>query len=159
MKSDILGKDGVVVYQSTYHEDFRGDIWTNWRDDKHRFLSWRRDKFSTSNRGVLRGLHGDNKSYKLISCVYGEVYFVIVNPDKTKWDCTILSNKNKKQILIPPNYSNGHYVLSHKCVFHYKYAYPGKYPDVNEQFVVKWNDENLNIDWPTNQPILFGRDR
>ena len=158
MKDDILGNE-VEVYQSTYHEDFRGDIWTNWRDDKHPKFRWRRDKFSTSNKGVLRGLHGDTKSWKLVSCVYGEIYFVIVNPDKTKWDWTILSNKNKKQVLIPPKYSNGHYVLSDKCVFHYKYAYPGDYPDIDEQFVVKWNDENLNIDWPSNRPILFGRDR
>ena len=119
MKGDILGNE-VEVYQSTYHEDFRGDIWTNWRDDKHPKFRWRRDKFSTSNKGVLRGLHGDTKSWKLVSCVYGEIYFVIVNPDKTEWDWTVLSNKNKKQVLIPPKYSNGHYVLSDKCVFHYK---------------------------------------
>ena len=120
MKDDILGNE-VKVYQSTYHEDFRGYIWTSWRDDKHtsldlqkKLLLWRRDKFSTSNKGVLRGLHGDTKSWKLVSCVYGEIYFVIVNPDKTKWDWTILSNKNKKQVLIPPKYSNGHYMLSDK---------------------------------------------
>ena len=109
----------VKVYQPDFHEDFRGDIWTNWdRDEYGDDREWRLDKFSTSSRGVLRGLHGDQKSHKLVSCVYGEVYLVIVNPEKTKWDWIILSNRNKKQVLIPPTYANGLYVLSHKCVFH-----------------------------------------
>tara|TARA_R100000315_G_scaffold32550_1_gene13189 strand:+ start:233 stop:697 length:465 start_codon:yes stop_codon:yes gene_type:complete len=151
--------DTVQVWQPDFHEDFRGDIWTSWDNKEYPDLDWRRDKFSTSNRGVLRGLHGDSKSWKLVSCIYGEVYWVIVNPEKTDWDWTILSNKNKKQVLIPPTYANGHYVLSHKCVFHYKYAYPGDYSDVDEQFTIKWNDSDLNIDWPSNTPILYGRDR
>ena len=150
----------VKVYQPDFHEDFRGDIWTNWdRDEYDDDREWRLDKFSTSSRGVLRGLHGDQKSHKLVSCVYGEVYLVIVNPEKTKWDWIILSNRNKKQVLIPPTYANGHYVLSHKCVFHYKYSFEGTYPDVGNQFVVKWNDPNLNIEWPSDNPIVYDRDR
>ena len=151
--------DTVKVFQPNHHEDFRGDIWTSWDDKEYPKLDWRRDKFSTSRRGVLRGLHGDSKSWKLVSCIYGEVYWVIINPEKTDWDWTILSNKNKKQVLIPPTYANGHYVLSHKCVFHYKYAYSGDYFDVDEQFTIKWNDSDLNIDWPSNTPILYSRDR
>tara|TARA_R100000995_G_C3483642_1_gene125653 strand:- start:1206 stop:1682 length:477 start_codon:yes stop_codon:yes gene_type:complete len=155
----VILDDNVKVYQPNHHEDFRGDIWTSWEDtDMYPKLNWRRDKFSTSSRNVLRGLHGDVKSHKLISCVYGEVYFVVVNPNKTKWDWTILSNKNKKQVLVPPKYCNGMYVLSHKCVLHYKYSYSGEYYDVDKQFVVKWDDVNLNIEWPSNNPILYGRD-
>ena len=89
----------IKVYQPDFHEDFRGDIWTNWNKDEYGDdREWRLDKFSTSSRGVLRGLHGDQKSHKLVTCVYGEVYLVIVNPEKTKWDWIILSNKNKKQV-------------------------------------------------------------
>ena len=150
----------VKVYQPDFHEDFRGDIWTNWdRDEYGGDREWRLDKFSTSSRGVLRGLHGDQKSHKLVSCVYGEVYLVVVNPEKTKWDWIILSNRNKKQVLIPPTYANGHYVLSHKCVFHYKYSFEGTYPDVGNQFVIKWNDPNLKIEWPSDNPIVYDRDR
>ena len=104
-------------------------------------------------------MHGDQKSHKLVSCVYGEVYLVVVNPEKTKWDWIILSNRNKKQVLIPPTYANGHYVLSHKCVFHYKYSFEGTYPDVGNQFVVKWNDPSLNIEWSSDNPIVYDRDR
>ena len=77
----MIGTD-VKVYQPDFHEDFRGDIWTNWDEREWIEYDWRLDKFSTSSRGVLRGLHGDQKSHKLVSCVYGEVYLVIVNPER-----------------------------------------------------------------------------
>ena len=37
--------------------------------------------------------------------------------------------------------------------------FEGEYPDVGSQFVVKWNDPNLNIEWPSNNPIVYDRDR
>jgi len=56
-------------------------------------------------------------------------------------------------------FGNGFLVLSHHSVFHYKWAYPGEYPDVKDQFTLKWNDPNINIDWPINNPILQKRDK
>ena len=41
----------------------------------------------------------------------------------------------------------------------YKWSYTGKYPDVQDQFTLKWNDPKLNINWPTNNPILSERDK
>ena len=154
----IIGNE-VLLYQPDFYEDYRGDIWTSWVLEEYPSLKWRRDKFSTSKKGVLRGLHGDDDSWKLMSCVYGEVYFVVVNPEKTHWDWTILSNKNKKQVLVPPKYTNGIYVLSDECVLHYKYSYPNEYQDIEKQYVVKWDDKDLNIHWPIEEPILQQRDR
>jgi dTDP-4-dehydrorhamnose 3,5-epimerase-like enzyme len=85
-----------------------------------------------------------------------------------------LSQKNGLQVLIPPDYANGHYCLSNECLFHYKLAYKGKYADVEQQFSLRWNDPKLNIKWPLRirnkinkpklsydyfKPILSGRDR
>ena len=49
------------------------------------------DKFAESKQNVLRGLHGDNKTWKLVSCVYGELFEVVVDmrkdsPTYRKWD-------------------------------------------------------------------------
>ena len=74
------------------------------------------------------------------------------------WEKFILNDQNKKQILIPPNYANGHLVLSDKAVFHYKLAYLGNYIDADEQFVIKWNDPRIDIPWPIKNPILQDRD-
>ena len=54
---------------------------------------------------------------------------------------------------------NGYYVLSKKAVYHYKLAYDGEYIDADEQFSFAWNDESINIEWPSNKPILSERDK
>ena len=37
------------------------------------------DDISTSRHNVLRGIHGDASTYKLVSCLYGAFYLVVVN--------------------------------------------------------------------------------
>ena len=49
--------------------------------------------------------------------------------------------------------------MSDECVFSYKWAYKGKYPDVEDQFTIKWNDPLFNIFWPIDNPILQERDK
>lgn len=158
-------KEGVEYYKPDVYTDFRGDLWTLWQKDKSGDfdLPYNHDKVSTSRKNVLRGIHGDTKSYKLITCLYGEIYFVTVDnrPDSNtykKWDWEILSDKNRTQVLLEPGIGNGFYVLSDMCVFHYKWFYDGKYPDVEDQFTIKWNDPDINIFWPSQTPILQKRD-
>ena len=155
----------VKIFQPDVYTDFRGDLWTIWNKDKFEpQLDFNHDKVSTSRKHVLRGIHGDSKSWKLITCLYGEMYFVIVDnrpesPNYLKWDSLILDNKTRKSVLVPPQFGNAFLVLSEDSVFHYKWAYPGGYPDVEDQFTLKWNDSRLNIDWPISNPMLQKRDK
>jgi dTDP-4-dehydrorhamnose 3,5-epimerase len=48
--------------------------------------------------------------------------------------------------------------MSDLAVVNYKWAYPGAYPDVEDQFTLSWNSPELNIHWPTKTPILSERD-
>ncbi len=142
--------------------DYRGDLWTLWKEEKENWFN--HDKVSTSRKNVIRGIHGDFKSTKLVTCLYGELYFVVVDnrknsPTYMQWDWIILNDKTRKQVLLPPGIGNGFCVLSHKSVFHYKWSYNGKYPDVEDQFTIKWNDKKLKINWPLNNPILSKRDK
>ena len=62
-------------------------------------VNFRHDKFSLSRKNVLRGLHGDNKTWKLVTCVYGEIHQVVVDlretsPTYMKWEKFII-NKNR----------------------------------------------------------------
>jgi dTDP-4-dehydrorhamnose 3,5-epimerase len=50
-------------------------------------------------------------------------------------------------------------VLSDNAVFFYKWAYEGEYPDVENQFSLNWKDSKININWPTETPILSQRDK
>ena len=144
--------------------DHRGYYWTSWKKETLKNIRFRHDKFSLSKKNVLRGLHGDSKTWKLISCPYGKFLLVVVNCVKKsknylQWRSWILSQKNGVQILIPPNYANGHLCLSKRCLFHYKLSYKGFYLDVEDQFSLRWNDPKLNIHWKINRPILSNRDK
>lgn len=155
--------DGVTVLQPDVFTDYRGDLWTLWKEDEHQ-ISFNHDKVSTSRQNVIRGIHGDGKSWKLVTCLYGELYFVVADPRKGSstegcWDWLILDSKSRKQVLLPPGVGNGFAVLSENSVFHYKWSYPGGYPDVDEQFTIKWNDSSWNINWPIDNPILQQRDK
>jgi len=154
----------VKIHQHNVHYDFRGELWTLWKQDEfYPQLNFNHDKVSTSRKHVLRGIHGDTKSWKLIECLYGELYFVVVDnrpdsPNCLKWTSMMLSDKNRQSVLLPPGFGNGFLVMSEHSIFHYKWAYPGKYPDVEDQFTLKWNDPKIGIDWPTFNPILSKRD-
>ncbi len=155
--------NGVVIREQDAFTDYRGDLYTTWKDGDFN-LDFNHDKVSTSRKNVLRGIHGDNKSWKLVTCLYGEIYFVLVDNRESsdtfiQWDSMVLSDRNRKQVLIPPGVGNGFLVLSDHSVFHYKWSYPGEYADVDEQFTIKWDDPIVEIDWPINNPILSRRDK
>lgn len=152
----------VKIHQPNSFEDFRGELYTLF-NQKDSTLTFNHDKVSISRQNVLRGLHGDCKAWKLITCLAGEVYLVVVDyrkdsPNYLKWDSVVLTHKNRKSVLVPPMFANGHLVLSSEATFFYKWSYPGGYPDVKDQFSIKWNDPKINIHWPIVNPILSYRD-
>ena len=160
--------DGIQILRPSVFEEPRGNIWTSYRSDKVDGLlpdgvSFNHDKFSQSEHNVLRGIHGDHKSWKLVTCVYGEIHQVVVDMREgsatyLKWQRFVISRQNQQLILIPPGMGNAYYVSSETAVYHYKLAYDGDYIDADEQFTVAWNDPRLNIDWPADEPILSARD-
>jgi dTDP-4-dehydrorhamnose 3,5-epimerase len=156
----------VRIYPHNVHHDFRGEFPTLWKEGEFPMtnLKFNHDKVSTSRQHVLRGIHGDTKSWKMIECLYGELYFVIVDnrPDSKnykKWTSMMLTDKVRQSVLLPPGFGNGFLVMSEHSIFHYKWAYEGKYPDVDDQFTLKWNDPELDIEWPIDNPILQKRDK
>ena len=154
----------IKIFRNNAFCDHRGRYWTSWKKESTKKINFKHDKFSLSTRNVLRGLHGDTKTWKLVSCPYGKFLLVVVNFVKKsknylKWKSWILSHKNGLQILIPPNYANGHLCLSKKCLFHYKLSYKGTYTDAKKQFSLKWNDPKLKINWGIKKPIISKRDK
>ena len=154
----------IKVYKNSSFKDHRGYYWTSWKKGINTKIQFKHDKFSLSKKNVLRGLHGDSKTWKLISCPYGKFFMAIVDLNKKsktylKWKSWILSQENGLQLLVPPNFANGHYCLSDYCLFHYKLSYKGSYFDQSKQFSIRWNDPKINIKWPTRKPILSKRDK
>ena len=128
----------IKILTPDVHTDYRGDLWTIWKGtDKY----FNHDKVSTSRKNVVRGIHGDFKSTKLVTCLYGELYFVVVDNRKDsvtylEWDWIVLTQDNKKSVLVPPMFGSAFCVLSEHSVFMYKWSYGGKYPDVDNQFTL-----------------------
>ena len=141
-----------MIKNSTF-KDSRGYYWTTWKKGKFKKLKFNHDKFSISKKNVLRGLHCDFKSWKLVTCVFGKIFFVVVDMRKRsktylKYKSWVLDQKKPTMILVPPYYANAYLCLTSKCVFHYKWSYKGKYIDASEQKSYQWNDPKIKIKWP-----------
>ena len=115
------------------------------------------DNHSKSQKGVLRGLHYQlppKAQGKLVRVVQGEVFDVAVDirknsPTFGQWVGEILSAENKRQLWIPAGFAHGFITLSETAEFLYKTTdyYAPKY----EQCIA-WNDPDIGINWPQNQP-------
>jgi len=118
--------------------------------------------FSFSKKNVLRGLHGDDKTYKMVCCLFGAFCLAVVNYDQSsdhfgKWEVFVVTAENGLQILVPPKHLNGHLVLSDEgAIFHYNQS--EYYRGAKNQWSVRWNDPRFNISWPISDPILSDRD-
>lgn len=158
--------DGVLLIKPpTNFEDFRGEYVEIYNRTLFKeagiAVDFVQDDISVSTHKVLRGLHGDGKTWKLISCLYGKFYLVVVNNDPTsaqyrKWTSFTLSDKNRLQVLIPPKFGNGHLVLSEMTIFHYKQNTEYDRPS---QFTILWNDPAYKFWWPIADPIVSRRDQ
>ncbi len=164
MEVQATNLEGVLLIKPHIFEDFRGEYVETYNEEEYRKhgidCQFIQDDISVSSRHVLRGIHGDQETWKLISCLYGKFYFVVVNCDNEskdfgKWQSFTLSDKNHHQVLVPPKYGNAHLVMSNMTIFHYKQT---TYYNPKGQFTYTWNDPRLNIWWPIKDPIISLRD-
>ncbi|MGQ3297774.1 dTDP-4-dehydrorhamnose 3,5-epimerase [Reyranella sp.] len=154
-----------LIKPPTVFEDFRGHYVETYNERLYREAGidqhFIQDDISVSRRHVLRGIHGDGKTWKLISCLQGSFYMVVINNDPQssqyrKWTSFTLSDSNRLQVLVPPKFGNGHVVMSEQAIFHYKQTTDY---DRSGQFTLVWNDPSLNIWWPVQDPIVSERDQ
>lgn len=156
--------EGVkIITPPTNFEDFRGYYVETYNEDIYREagvnVTFKQDDISVSRKHTLRGIHGDQETWKLVSCLHGAFYLLVVNNDSNstqyrKWQSFTLSDVNRQQILIPPKFGNGHLVLSEWAIFHYKqntnYNRAG-------QFTIHWNDPSFDFWWPLKNPLLVSQ--
>lgn len=159
----------VPIYTPSVYREYRGEIFTTFHNVNHPVMDIMpkdvsiHNRFSKSYKNVLRGLHYDHKTYKLVQALVGEIYLVVLDvrensPTYGKYESYILSERTRDQVLVPPGYANGHYAIT-DCIFHYSLFYEGLYVDETKQGTVKWNDPSYKIEWPSDKPILQERDR
>ena len=157
---------GVVIVEPRVFDDERGFFMESFNAEDFaeaglptRFVQ---DNHSRSTRGVLRGLHYQYPAWqgKLVRTLVGELFDVAVDirrgsPHFGEWFGLILSAENRKQLYVPPGFAHGFCVLSDVCEMAYKCT--SLYvPD--DDACVLWNDPDIGIEWPIENPILSEKD-
>ena len=153
-------KDLVSIKLDTF-QDYRGEIWTVYSEE-YTDLKFVADKITISRFGVLRGLHGDPHTAKLIACLSGQIQLAILDLRKDSEtygnvETFLISDYDPTVVIVPAGCVNAHLCLSDKCVFYYKWSEHYKGPD--EQVTIAWDDPELDIDWVIDNPILSERDK
>jgi dTDP-4-dehydrorhamnose 3,5-epimerase len=159
---------GVLLIEPDVHADERGFFIETFQAQRYLAAAgiarqFVQDNQARSRRGVLRGLHLQRvqPQGRLVRVARGEVFDVAADVDPKsstfgKWVGTRLSDQNHHQLWIPPGYAHGYLVLSDVADFEYKCT---DYYHPQSEAGVVWNDPDLAIDWPLDNPTLSAKDR
>ncbi len=156
----------VLLIEPRVFADDRGFFLETYQAERYRAHgigpAFVQDNWSRSVRGTLRGLHYQepNGQGKLVQVTRGSVFDVVVDvrrgsPTFGKWVGVELSGDTPKQMWIPAGFAHGFCVTSDSADFVYKCttAYA---PDCER--AIRWDDPELAIPWPTEQPLLSKKD-
>ena len=168
MKVIPLSIPDVLLIEPQVFGDDRGFFFESFNQNKFeevigKKINFVQDNHSKSLKGVLRGLHyqlNPKAQGKLVRVIQGEVFDVAVDlrqssPTFGKWVGEILSANNKKQMWIPEGFAHGFLTLSDTAEFLYKTT---DFYSKDHEEVIMWNDEAININWPTDAPSLSVKD-
>ena len=168
MKVIPLSIPDVLLIEPQVFGDDRGFFFESFNQNKFeevigKKINFVQDNHSKSLKGVLRGLHyqlNPKAQGKLVRVIQGEVFDVAVDlrqssPTFGKWVGEILSANNKKQMWIPEGFAHGFLTLSDTAEFLYKTT---DFYSKDHEEVIMWNDEAINIKWPTDAPSLSVKD-
>ena len=168
MKVTESGIKGVYTIEPDVYEDDRGFFMETFHIERYRKLlgmnlDFVQDNISRSSKNVLRGMHFQ-RNYpqgKIVKASRGEILDVIVDlrkdsPTYGTWESFKLSEQNKLQVWIPPGFAHGFLVMSDSADFEYKCT---EYYHPEDEHCLMWNDPEVAIDWPINDPILSEKDK
>jgi dTDP-4-dehydrorhamnose 3,5-epimerase len=168
MKVTKTDLPGVLIIEPKVFGDHRGFFLETFHSQRYAEAAgitqtFVQDNHSRSRRGVLRGLHLQTRrpQGKLVRVARGEVFDVVADIDPRsatfgRWVGVNLSDENGKQLWIPPGYAHGFLTLSELVDYEYKCT---EFYDPESEGGAVWNDPDLAIDWPLDDPIMSERDR
>ena len=158
---------GVILVEPRVFRDDRGFFLETYHAPRYReggiAEPFVQDNHSRSSRGILRGLHAQREfpQGKLVRCVEGEIWDVAVDirvgsPAFGEWFGTSLSAENFRQLYIPPGFAHGFCVLSEVAQVEYKCT---ELYHPEDELGLAWDDPDLGIEWPIEDPQLSKKDR
>lgn len=167
MKIRSLKLDGLKELFPLSFDDERGCFLETYQETRYHEIGLNvrfvQDNVSYSSQFVLRGLHFQESpgQAKLVTCLQGEVWDVALDIRKDsntfgQWEAVYLNESLHNQLFIPVGFAHGFCVLSEKAVVQYKVS---SIYDPSTEKTIQWNDPELKIDWPVQNPILSPRDQ
>ena len=164
IESVHLGAVAVIKQES--FQDARGFFTEVFREDQFKDLGlpthFVQDNHSGSVKGVTRGLHfqWEPPMAKMMRVTKGEAFLVAVDirkgsPTLGQWYGRILSDDSRLQVYAPAGFARGFAVLSEYAEIQYKVT--GLYNGGAESGIL-WNDPEIGIEWPVENPILSDKD-
>ena len=166
--TEITSLTGVLKITQPVHSDRRGYIWSVFSGSVDfggvaEELDFKHVKFNTNDKDVLRGIHFDDVTTKLVSCVSGALTQFVINVDETsrnfgQYEKFELRAGDGISVLIPAGYGNAFVAREHSTTYCYLLSYSGNYIDADQQGTLNYMDERLDIEWDVENPILSGRD-
>jgi dTDP-4-dehydrorhamnose 3,5-epimerase len=160
--------EGLRIINIDFFRDDRGFFIESWHREDFAKASlpfdFVQDSHSRSGYKVLRGLHYQDMRApmaKLVRCTLGSILDVAVDlrmssPTFGKWFSIELNADNKTQLFVPEGFAHGFATLTDFCEVQYKQT--NMYRPETEGGIA-WNDPELAIDWPFQDPILSKRDQ
>jgi len=115
------------------------------------------------NKSTFRGMHYQSAPYeetKLISCIKGAIYDVIIDLRKDsatycKWLAVELSEENYKMLYVPKGFAHGFQALDDNTEVFYQIS---EFYHDEAACGVRWNDKAFNISWPLAITVISEKD-
>lgn len=165
--SPIQPFSDVLLVRPEAHRDERGHFLETWRKARYRALGvdarFVQDNHSRSHRHVLRGMHFQypHAQGKLVWVSNGEAHDVVVDirrgsPTFGDWGSVRLTDADHEQVWVPEGFAHGFLALTETVDLHYKCT---AYYAPEDEHVLLWNDDEVGIEWPIDEPRLSKKDR
>lgn len=161
--------EGLYIIEPVVHGDNRGFFMESYSQAKFDDLGFKykfvQDNHSLSvESGVLRGLHyqlNPKAQTKLVRVASGAIYDVAVDIRKDsatfgQWVGVILSEFNKRQLLVPKGFAHGFCTIVQNTQVLYKVD---EYYSLDQDRGILWSDPAIGIDWPLSKPTLSEKDQ
>lgn len=162
-----LRLEGLKLLKPKVFRDDRGFFLETFQQSIYEKLgmpgAFPQDNHSYSKKGCIRGMHFQSHpgQAKLIRVGVGKIFDVAVDmrphsPTFGEWEAVILDDQEHQQLFIPAGFAHGFCVLSDEAHVMYKVSNPY---DAKTEKGFRWDDPQINIQWPIQQPTVSERDR
>ncbi|QJD95652.1 dTDP-4-dehydrorhamnose 3,5-epimerase [Mucilaginibacter robiniae] len=160
MKITTTTIEGLLIIEPRIFPDDRGYFYESYNQQKFQeagiTANFVQDNQSFSQKGTLRGLHGQADPFaqgKLVRVLQGSVLDVAVDirknsPTYGQHVTVELNGDNHVQFWIPPGFLHGFVTLEDNTIFTYKVT---NFYDKASEIGVIWNDPQLAIGWSINE--------